>query len=82
MMGMPQLYWEGLDDRGNRYAGDPGGGGGGGEEYRMECGFTPAVDEAATALTLTCPDLQWMAFGPGTRSRVQPGPWQFDIPLT
>jgi hypothetical protein len=69
------------DDAGNIYSGFPGGGGGGGDEFRFEIMFTPAIAENAKLLSVTAQEVTWMAMGPGQRSRVQLGPWEFHVPL-
>jgi hypothetical protein len=82
MLGMPRLNFEAADDQGGIYLGMQGGGGGSDTEWKFEIDFTPALNPDARTLTLTVTEVHWFAFGPGQNSRVEPGPWRFEIPLT
>ena len=82
MPAWPQINFEASDDTGEQYVASPGGGGGSDTDYRFEVNFTPAIGSEARAITLIAPEVQWMAQGPGQRSRIEPGPWRFEIPLT
>jgi len=82
MPGLPQVVFEASDDTGQAYASRQGGGGGGDSEYRFEIVFSPAIPDGARTLTLTAVEVQWLSVAPGQRSRVEPGPWRFEISLT
>jgi hypothetical protein len=82
MPAWPQINFEASDDTGRQYVASLGAGGGGDTDYRFEVNFTPAIPSEAQILTLTAPEVQWMAHGPGQKSKIEPGPWGFEIPLT
>jgi hypothetical protein len=82
MPGMPHFVFEASDDTGQTYTGSQSSGGGDGAEWKFEAVFTPALPEDATSLTLIVKELRWLAMGAGGRSRLEPGPWRFEIPLT
>jgi hypothetical protein len=82
MPGMPHFVVEASDDKGGIYSGSQGGGGGDGSEWKFEIVFTPALADEAQSVTITVMELRWLAMGPGSRSRLEPGPWRFEIPLT
>jgi hypothetical protein len=82
MYGFPRTSWEVVDDQGREYKVVRSGGGGGGAEWRFEGILEPAISDDATRLVLTCSEIQFEASGVGIRSRTQPGPWRFEIPLT
>ena len=79
--GFPQAHWQAVDDKQRRYTAMPNAGGGGGAEFRFQTSFAPDVAGDARRLTLTCEEIDWMALGPGTRSKIEFGPWEFEVPL-
>ena len=81
MYGFPRTVWEAVDDRDQIYSGVRSGGGGGGADWRFEVILLPAIPDDARHVSLTCVQIHWEAHGLGTRSRVQPGPWRFEIDL-
>jgi hypothetical protein len=82
MLGMPRLNFEASDDLGGTYTGMQGGGGGSDNEWKSEIDFSPALHPDARTPTLSVTEIHWFAFGPGQQSRVEPGPWRFQMPLT
>jgi len=78
----PEVHWEASDDTGAKYVGMNLDGGSTERGWRTREVFAPCVSVGASRLTLVSGEILWMAFGPGMRSRVEPGPWRFEIPLT
>ena len=72
---------EAFDDLGNGYQGQPRGGGGNWQKWRLSAYFTPAHPMGARILKFTVPEVNWMARGPGLRSAIEPGPWEFQVEL-
>jgi len=81
MRGMPQIMFEASDDTGQTYSSHQGGGGGSDSEWKLETIFSPGIPHGASVINLTATEVQWLAVAPGQRSRVEPGPWRFEIPL-
>jgi hypothetical protein len=80
-IGSPDFFLRATDDRGTEYRGMPRGGGGGGDEWQGSAQFSPAIPNQATVLTLRVDELVWESSGPGRKSRVQLGPWEFTVGL-
>jgi len=78
----PELWWEASDDAGVVYQGMTRAGGGGAGDFRGSASFSPRLNPAASVLHLRVEEVQWLAHGPGQRSSVEAGPWQFEIALT
>ena len=81
MRSHPEFTPGATDDLGNTYEGQRHGGGGGNGHYRAAVHFSSALAAQAKVLDFTVDEIRWMAFGPGQRSSVQPGPWEFRVEL-
>ncbi|MPZ49707.1 MAG: hypothetical protein GEU75_10520 [Dehalococcoidia bacterium] len=78
---VPTLLLNVKDDLGNEYRGGPGGWGGSDRQWRGEARLTPPLAEEASRLEVRVEEIQWLSHSPSQRSRVQPGPWVFDVRL-
>ena len=78
---LPTFYPKAADDQGNAYESWRASRGGGRGQWRQSQYFAPALASSAHLLHVSIDEIQWMAHGPGLRSVIEPGPWEFDVLL-
>ena len=82
----PTFYVKAADDQGNIYESWRTRSGGSRSSWRQTRHFAPALPSSARLLHVSIDEILWMPNGPGVRAGIEhagiePGPWEFDIPL-
>lgn len=83
---IPTFYVKAVDNLGNVYESWRASRRGSRGQWRQVHHFAPALASSARLLHVSIDEIQWMARGPGVRSVgvrpvIEPGPWEFDVPL-
>ena len=81
LMAHPEVSWSATDGKGRKYLGRPSAGHGDFGFWRGRTVFGPGLPPDANLLILSVEEVLWAAHNPGQRSRVQTGPWRFEVPL-
>ncbi len=84
---IPTFYVKAADDQGNVYESWRASRRGTRGQWRQVHHFAPALASSARLLHVSIDEIQWMAAhepgvrSAGVRSVIEPGPWEFDVPL-
>ena len=81
-MSLPVVSWSATDDKGREYRMGSSRSGGDAHFLRQRTDFGPSLPPDAKLLMLSVEEMFWSETHPGQRSRVEQGPWRFEIPLT
>jgi hypothetical protein len=81
-IGFPEVTWQASDDQESNYTSVPEGSGGSAADYSGSTAFLPTLSKEATRLVISLDEVRWMPVNRRQRSRVDPGPWRFEVPLT